>query len=74
MAVELSSFLLQFVDNGPGVGVEQVNETLQHVQVEGRSDQLAVIPPLLTCDYKSNNVVMYYKTWRFEECNQCSHR
>lgn len=48
MAIEVAGLLLELVDDGAGVGVEEVDEALQYVQVEGGSDQLAVGAPFLT--------------------------
>lgn len=47
VSVENSRFLLQFVDDCAGVGVEQVDEALKHVQVESRRDQFAMRAPFL---------------------------
>lgn len=50
MAVEGAALLLEFVDHSPGVGVEQVDETLQDIKVEGWRNQFAVGAPFLSCN------------------------
>lgn len=48
VSVENSAFLLEFVDNCAGVGIEQVDKALQHVQMESWRDQFAMRAPFLT--------------------------
>lgn len=51
VGVELLAVLLaHLLDDGARVGVEQVDEALQDVEMESRGDELAVGPPFLTCN------------------------
>lgn len=54
MTVERLAHLIgQFLDDMPRVLVEQVNEALQHVQVECRGDDASVGPPFVAFEIKS---------------------
>lgn len=48
VSIENSTFLLEFIDDCAGVGVEQVDEALQYVQMESGCDQFAMRAPFLT--------------------------
>lgn len=45
----LANFFFKFGNYVTGIGVEEIDETLEHVQVESRGYQFTMSTPFLTC-------------------------
>lgn len=50
MAIErFPGLLVHLIHHQSGILVEQIDEALEHVQMEGRSDEFAMLAPFVTC-------------------------
>ena len=53
MAIKrFAGFLVHLLHHQSGVFIEQIDEALEHVQMEGGSDELAVLTPFVTWNAK----------------------